>query len=92
VYVHFQFWAGDGIQVAVAWHRGAVIFGPSFTSTAGEPAELPYRVADRSDMAINAALRAVGIHAAGAADEFATVGLDRHRWTSEWVARQPGTR
>ncbi|MGB6458117.1 MAG: hypothetical protein WBH47_26895, partial [Streptosporangiaceae bacterium] len=58
--------------------------------TPGELAEAPYEIADRPDMAINAALRAVGIHAAWPADEFATVGLDRHRWTSEWVA-SPGS-
>lgn len=48
-------------------------------------AEPPYQIADRPDMAINAALRAVGVHADGSADEFATVGLDRHRWTTEWL-------
>jgi hypothetical protein len=85
VYVHCEFWAGDGIHAAIAWHHGSVIFGPCFTRTAGELAEEPYEIADRPDMAINAALRAVGIHTAWPADEFATVGLDRHRWTSEWV-------
>lgn len=87
VYVHCEFWAGDGIHAAIAWHRGSVIFRPRFTRTPGESAEEPYEIADRPHMAINAALRAVGIHAAGPADEFATLGLDRHRWTSEWVAR-----
>ncbi len=91
VYVHCEFWAGDGIHAAIAWHRGSAIFGPRFTRTPGESAEAPYEIADRPDMAINAALRAVGIHAAWPADEFATVGLDRHRWTSEWVANpSPG--
>jgi len=87
VYVHCEFWAGDGIHAAIAWHRGSVIFGPRFTSTPGERAEAPYEIADRPDMAINAALRAVGIRAERSADEFATAGLDRHRWTSEWVAQ-----
>jgi hypothetical protein len=35
-------------------------------------------------MAINAGLRALGIHAAGCPDEFAAIGLGRHRWTTEW--------
>jgi hypothetical protein len=35
-------------------------------------------------MAINAGLRALGIHTAGGLDEFAAIGLGRHRWTSEW--------
>lgn len=71
---------------AIAWHHGSVIFGPRFTRTPGELAEAPYEIADGQDMAINAALRAVGIHAAWPDDEFATVGLERHRRSSEWVA------
>jgi hypothetical protein len=43
--------------------------------------------ADPPDMAINAGLRALGIQtAAGRHDEFATIGLDKHRWTSDWLA------
>lgn len=91
VYVHCEFWAGEGIHAAIAWHRGSAIFGPCFTRTPGEEDEAPYEVADRPDMAINAALRAAGIHAGRQADEFAALGLDRHRWTTEWVA-PPGAR
>lgn len=87
VYVHCEFWAGEGIHAAIAWHRGSVIFGPSFTRTPHESAESPYKIAEPPDMAINAALRAVGIHAERPADEFGTVGLDRPRWTSEWVTQ-----
>jgi hypothetical protein len=30
--------------------------------------------------------RALGIQtAAGRHDEFATIGLDKHRWTSDWL-------
>jgi hypothetical protein len=92
VYVHCEFWAGEGVHAAIAWRRGAVIFGPCFTRTPGESAEAPYETADPPDMAINAALRAVGIVAEPSADEFETVGLDRYRWTSEWEAQQTGTR
>jgi len=38
-------------------------------------------------MAINAALRALGVRAEPPDDEFATIGLDRHRWTAEWASR-----
>ena len=86
LYVHCEFHGGEGIHAAIAWHQGSVIFGPCFTRTRGEHAELPYQVADRRDMAINAGLRTLGIHAGGRDDEFATVGLDKHRWTNEWVA------
>jgi len=36
-------------------------------------------------MAIDAGLRALGIRSAGRHDEFATIGLGRHRWTGDWV-------
>jgi hypothetical protein len=37
-------------------------------------------------MAINAGLRALGIQTAGGRhDEFATIGLGKHRWTSDWL-------
>ena len=84
LYVYCEFWAGDGIHAAMAWHRGSVIFGPRFTCSRGETADPPYQPADWPDMAINAGLRALGIHAAGCPDEFAAIGLGRHRWTSEW--------
>jgi len=86
LYVHREFWAGDGIHAAMAWHRGSVIFGPLFTRSHGETADPPYEAADTPDIAINAGLRALGIHTAGCPDEFAAIGLDKHRWTSEWAS------
>jgi hypothetical protein len=50
-----------------------------YPHTPGEPSGPPYEIADQPDMAVNAALPAVGIHAERLADEFATVGLDRRR-------------
>lgn len=85
LYAHCEFHGGEGIHAAIAWHQGSVIFGPRFTRTPRELADPPYQVADRRDMAINAGLRALGIQATGRADEFAAIGLDRHRWTSDWV-------
>ena len=85
LYVHCEFWAGDGTHAAIAWSQGSVVFGPRFTRTPNEPPEPPYEAADRPAMAINAALRAVGVRAEPPADEFATIGLDRHRWTAEWA-------
>jgi hypothetical protein len=87
LYVHCEFWAGDGIHAAIAWSDGSVVFGPQFTRTPNEPAESPYELADRPSMAINAALRALGIRANPPDDEFATIGLDRHRWTAQWASR-----
>ena len=83
--VHCEFFGGEGIQAAIAWQHESVIFGPCFTRTRGELPHPPYRAADPPDMAINAGLRALGIQAGGRHDEFATVGLDRHRWTNDWT-------
>jgi len=86
LYAHCEFFGGDGIHAAIAWHQESVIFGPCFTRTRGELADPPYLTADPPDMAINAGLRALGIQtAAGRHDEFATIGLDKHRWTNDWL-------
>jgi hypothetical protein len=86
LYAHCEFCGGEGIHAAIAWQQESIIFGPRFTRTRGELADPPYQAADSPDMAINAGLRALGIQAAGRCDEFATIGLDKHRWTSDWVA------
>lgn len=39
-----------------------------------------------SERAINEALRYLGVAKGGAWDEFAAVGLDRHRHTDDWIA------
>ena len=87
LYAHCEFHGGEGIHAAVAWHREQVIFGPRSTRTTGELAEPACQVADLPDMAINGRLRAVGIQAIGGRDEFATIGLDKRRWTDDWVTR-----
>lgn len=85
LYIHCEFFGGDGIHAAIAWQQESIIFGPCFTRTRREQADSPYQAADPPDMAINAGLRALGIRAAGRRDEFATIGLDKHRWTDEWA-------
>jgi hypothetical protein len=85
LYAHCEFFGGEGIHAAIAWQQESIIFGPRFTRTRRELADPPYQAADSPDMAINAGLRALGIQAAGRCDEFATIGLDKHRWTSDWV-------
>lgn len=44
-----------------------------------------YLVVPRADSAINAALQAVGAHAEPGLDEYATVGLTRHRMVDDWL-------
>jgi hypothetical protein len=85
LYIHCEFFGGDGIHAAIAWQHESITFGPCFTRTRGELADPPYQAADPPDMAINVGLRALGIQAAGHHDEFATIGLDRHRWTNDWA-------
>jgi hypothetical protein len=85
LYAHCEFFGGDGIHAAIAWRQESIIFGPRFTRTRGELADPPYQAADPPDMAINAGLRALGIQAAGRRDEFATIGLDKRRWTNDWA-------
>jgi Methyltransferase domain len=85
LYAHCEFFGGDGIHAAIAWHQESIIFGPCFTRTRGEVADPPYQAAVVRDMAINAGLRALGIYAVGRHDELANIGLDKHRWTNDWL-------
>ena len=90
-YVHLEYHGGTGFQGAAVWDAGSLVFGPVFTSN--HPSELvtaeyelvrePSRV---GELAINRALRHLGAVAADGLDEFATVGLDRHRWNDDWLA------
>jgi hypothetical protein len=86
LYVHCEFFGGAGIHAAIAWDQERIVFGPRFTQTPGQPAELHYQPAGRPGMAINVALRALGVHAEDGRDEFDTLGLGRHRWTGDWLA------
>jgi hypothetical protein len=86
LYVHLEFFGGEGFQAAIAWDRGRVVFGPCFTRTPLERAEPHYQEADRPGMAINQALRALGLPADDGRDEFDTLGLGTHRRTQDWVS------
>ncbi len=90
-YVHLEYHGGTGFQAAAVWDAGSLVFGPVFT--ANHPSELvtaEYElVAERSrigEQAINRALRHLGAVASDGFDEFATVGLDRHRRNDDWLA------
>jgi hypothetical protein len=87
LYVAAETFAGPGAQEAVGWHHGAVAYGPA--GTCDVPADLAdgYRVAPRSDSAINVGLRLMGIHASDGLDEFAAAGLSAHRFTADWHAQ-----
>ncbi len=84
IYVHAEYFGGLGFQGSVGWQDGRVVFGPCLT--ANHPAERQtdeYKVVPASDMAINQALRFLGV-VASSSDEFDRVGLGRHRRTSDW--------
>lgn len=79
-YVEAQFWAGEGVQASIVWDGGEIVFGPIIEEDGAPPQPL-------REAAINRALRALGVRRAPCAvDEFSTVGLDRHRYTSNWVS------
>ncbi|MDT0267059.1 hypothetical protein RM844_12240 [Streptomyces sp. DSM 44915] len=76
-YGEADYFGGTGEQRAAVWAAGALVWGPSHTpegrpsSPAGSP--------------LSQALRRLGATAGGAVDEFAAVGLDRHRSTERWA-------
>jgi hypothetical protein len=88
MYLHQEYHGGSGFDAAVVWHDGKVDFGPMFTAThEGERIAGHYVLArERSESAINRSLRHMGVERGGAADEYAAVGLNLHRWTDEWAS------
>jgi hypothetical protein len=75
-YVEADYVARDGVQAAVVWRRGDLAIGPLL---------LGRREGFAADGApVNVALRALGVAAAGRADEFTVAGLGRHRRTADW--------
>jgi hypothetical protein len=73
-----------GTQASVVWDRGAVVFGP--VQTADNPADAcdGFVYEPGTQQAINQALRFLGVRRVNG-DEFATVGLDRHRSNDEFL-------
>lgn len=85
VHVQAEFWAGDGLQAATGWERGQIAFGPRRTQTQGEDEPGYETVSDMRDMAINEALRWLGVAAEPGKDEFDTLGLlDLDPARAEW--------
>jgi hypothetical protein len=69
-YVEAEFHGGQGGQCALVWSQGRVVLGP-LSGPIGP---------------INQALRALGVGPGRHHDEFAAVGLGRHRFTEDWAA------
>lgn len=86
LYIVIETAGGPGTREAIAWRRGALLHGPSGTCDIEADFEPGYHLALRAgrDDAVNAGLRAIGVHAAGD-DEHGTAGLSRHRMTGDWL-------
>jgi hypothetical protein len=84
LYLFSETWAGPGAKESMAWREGQLLYGPSGTCDIEADFEPGYHLAPCDD-AVNAGLRAIGVHATGGRDEYATVGLDRHRMTEDWL-------
>ena len=91
LYVHVEFFGGIGFHAVLGWRGGEPVLGPLFTADHETARQHEGYVllaeSDRAGMAANIGLRFLGVTAAPGLDEFATAGLDAHRWTAEWTAR-----
>ena len=85
LYVWGETFGGPGTQEAAGWDHGKLVYGPAGTGDLEADLEPGYRVVPRSDSAINAGLRMMGVQASPGLDEYATVGLARHRFTDDWL-------
>ncbi|MGW6057630.1 hypothetical protein [Streptomyces sp. NPDC055189] len=77
-YVEAEYFGGMGEQQAVVWDKGAVVLGPLQVP---EDQHFP-----PEGSAISQALRRLGAVAGSGQDEFAAVGLGRHRSVDRWIA------
>jgi hypothetical protein len=84
LYIVCETFGGAGTQEAIAWHEGRLLYGPSGTCDIGAELEPGYHLAAGDD-AVNAGLRAIGVQRKNGRDEYATVGLEKHRRTEDWL-------
>ncbi len=85
LYVDGETFGSVCCEEAVGWHDGRLVHGPSGTCAYESDREEGYLVAAPADSAINAGLRMMGVQAASGLDEYAVAGLDRHRFTADWL-------
>ena len=75
-YMEAAFHGGSGEQASLVWDTGTIVLGPLVDLDVSPSPAAP----------INQALRRLGVRTEPPAeDEFATVGLGRHRWTLQWL-------
>jgi len=85
LYLFSETWAGPGVKESMAWRQGQLLYGPSGTCDIEADLEPGYQLA-LGDDAVNAGLRALGVRAIDGRDEYATVGLDKHRMGEDWLS------
>jgi hypothetical protein len=89
LYIAAETFAGPGIQEAIGWQDGVLLYGPSGTCDIEADLEPGYHLVSRGESAINVGLRALGVRAGPGQDEYETIGLTRHRYTEDWIGELP---
>lgn len=87
VYLHQETFGGAGFEASAVWRAGRLAFGPLFTATNDDERITSAYVVVRgtASNAINEALRYLDIDRGAAVDEYAAIGLNRHRATAAWL-------
>jgi len=85
LYIVSETFGGPGTSEAIAWKDGELLYGPAGTCDIEPDLQPGYRLARGCQNAVNAGLRAIGVHASEGQDEYATVGLTTHRMTEDWL-------
>lgn len=85
LYIFSETFGGPGTREAIAWKDGKLLYGPSGTSDIEADLQPGYHLAHGRDNAVNAGLRAIGVHADESHDEYGAVGLTKHRMTDDWL-------
>jgi len=79
-YVATDYYGGRGSQAAIVWQNGKAVFGPVETKEFDEPGP------PLLELAINRALRELGVQRGTARDEFEATGLGGGRNNEDWAA------
>ena len=78
---------GEAIHRAIIWRGGSVAWGPRHTCNREmDPRDKLEWAKEPQDMAINAAMRELGVQRGDAFDEYAALGLDAKRSTEDWLS------
>jgi hypothetical protein len=82
IYCEAEYHGGAGAQMAIVWQQESIILGPLFTRW-GQFGQAFNKI-KLEDLAINTALRRIGLRPQRGKDEFEIVGLGRKNHTDEW--------